>query len=68
MTRIITHFMTHSKPVFGQEWSGNKNTKTQLTSTVKDRSDAAGPLSFRLSADLAVKAHQPFRGKKNHPQ
>jgi len=20
MTRIITHFMTHSKPVFGQEW------------------------------------------------
>jgi len=21
MTRIITHFMTHSKPVFGQEWS-----------------------------------------------
>ncbi|CAB1059440.1 Oligopeptide ABC transporter, periplasmic oligopeptide-binding protein OppA (TC 3.A.1.5.1) [Olavius sp. associated proteobacterium Delta 1] len=22
MTRIITHFMTHSKPVFGQEWKG----------------------------------------------
>ncbi|CAB1056024.1 hypothetical protein D1BOALGB6SA_758 [Olavius sp. associated proteobacterium Delta 1] len=21
MTRIITHFMTHSKPVFGQEWT-----------------------------------------------
>ena len=21
MTRIITHFMTHSKPVFGQEWN-----------------------------------------------
>jgi len=22
MTRIITHFMTHSKPVFGQECPG----------------------------------------------
>jgi len=28
MTRIITHFMTHSKPVFGQEWSKSTRLNT----------------------------------------
>ncbi|CAB1066000.1 hypothetical protein D1BOALGB6SA_10799 [Olavius sp. associated proteobacterium Delta 1] len=31
MTRIITHFMTHSKPVFGQEWAYIEAKKPILT-------------------------------------
>jgi len=35
MTRIITHFMTHSKPVFGQEWIDIFESKSKIIAIIE---------------------------------